>query len=125
MRRLLFISPHFPPDGSAGAHRARVLGLRALPGLWRAAKKLFEQHRFDAIYITTYPVYPALIGPRLRAHTNAPLVVDLQDPWTGAWGVTVGGGPNGAPDLRSRLSRHVLGRIEGQVLPACDAVTGV
>lgn len=183
MRRLLFVSPHFPPDASAGAHRARVLaphleatgwrptvltvepaaydglldhelgamvpanldivrvsaftagatrrlgfgdlGLRSLPSLWRAAKRLFEQHRFDAIYITTYPVYPALIGPRLRAHTKAPLVVDLQDPWTGAWGLTVGGGPHGQPDLRSRLSRHVLGMIEERVLPVCDAVTGV
>jgi hypothetical protein len=183
VRRLLFVSPHFPPDASAGAHRARVLaphleatgwrptvltveptaydgtldhelgamvpasldvvrvpafksvtsrrlgfgdlGLRALPSLWRAAKRLFDQHRFDAIYITTYPVYPALIGPRLRAHTKAPLVVDLQDPWTGAWGLTVGGGPNASPDLRSRLSRHVLGMIEEQVLPVCDAVTGV
>jgi hypothetical protein len=183
MRRLLFVSPHFPPDASAGAHRARVLaphleatgwrptvltveptaydgaldhelgamvpanldvvrvpafksgttrrlgfgdlGLRSLPSLWRAAKRLFEQHRFDAIYITTYPVYPALIGPRLRAHTKAPLVVDLQDPWTGAWGLTVGGGANSTPDLRSRLSRHVLGMIEHRVLPVCDAVTGV
>jgi hypothetical protein len=183
MRRLLFVSPHFPPDASAGAHRARVLaphleatgwrptvltvepaaydgaldhelgamvppsldvvrvpafrpaatrrlgfgdlGLRALPGLWRSARRLFEQHRFDAIYITTYPVYPALIGPRLRKHTKAPLIVDLQDPWTGAWGLTVGGGPNASPDLRSRLSRHVLGMIEEQVLPVCDAVTGV
>jgi hypothetical protein len=183
VRRLLFVSPHFPPDASAGAHRARVLaphleatgwrptvltveptaydgaldhelgamvpanldvvrvaaftpsatrrlgfgdlGLRALPSLWRAARRLFEQHRFDAIYITTYPVYPALIGPRLREYTKAPLVVDLQDPWTGAWGLTVGGGPNALPDLRSRLSRHVLGMIEEQVLPVCDAVTGV
>lgn len=181
MRRLLFVSPHFPPDASAGAHRARVLaphlesagwqptiltvdpaayegtldaelaamvpdtvevvrapalrtrmsrpfgfgdlGLRALPGLWRTARQLSATHRFDAIFITTYPVYPALIGPRLRERTKAPLVVDLQDPWIGEWGLTVG--PNGGPDVRSKLSRRVLSSIEERVLPVCDAVTGV
>jgi hypothetical protein len=183
VRRLLLVSPHFPPDASAGAHRARVLaphleaagwrptvltvrpdayadtldaelesmvpsrldivrapamsaaatrrlgfgdlGLRALPGLWRTARRLLDSHHFDAVFITTYPVYPALIGPRLRQRTAAPLVVDLQDPWTGAWGLTVGGARDGSADLRSRVSRHVLGMIEERVLPACDAVTGV
>jgi glycosyltransferase involved in cell wall biosynthesis len=183
MKRLLLVSPHFPPDAAAGAHRARVLapyldsagwrptiltveksayagtldeelgelvprelevvrapawkpssarrlgvgdlGLRALPGLWRTARQLLSAHRFDAVFITTYPVYPALLGPKLRAHTAAPLVIDLQDPWTGAWGMTVGGAPDGSPDLRSRVSRRLLGLIEERVLPACDAITGV
>lgn len=183
MRRLLFVSPHFPPDAAAGAHRARVLaphleaagwrptiltveksayagtldeelgelvppgldvmrapawkpsaarrlgfgdlGLRALPGLWRAARQLLASQRFDAVFITTYPVYPALLGPKLRERTRAPLVIDLQDPWTGAWGQTVGGARDGSPDLRSRVSRHLLAMIEERVLPVCDAITGV
>ena len=183
MRRLLLVSPHFPPDSSAGAHRARVvaphlaragweptvltvdpaayagtlddelaamvpadlrvvrapawrasatrrlgfgdLGLRALPGLWRTARQLIAAERFDAVFVTTYPVYPALLGPRLRACAAAPLVVDLQDPWTGAWGVSVGGGNGGRPDLRSRLSHRILSLVERQVLPCCDAITGV
>jgi hypothetical protein len=178
---VLVVSPHFPPDASAGAHRARVLaphletvgwrptvltvdpgayegtldyelaamvpdtvevirtpawragttrpfgfgdlGLRSLPGLWRTARRLVAARDFDAIFITTYPVYPALIGPQLRTRASARLVVDLQDPWVGEWGLTVG--PNGGPDLRSKLSRRVLSSVEHKVLPACDALTSV
>ncbi|MEW6320203.1 MAG: glycosyltransferase [Acidobacteriota bacterium] len=183
MRRLLLISPHFPPDGSAGTHRARVLapalaevgwtplvltvdardyetdlddelaqmvpatvevercralpaawtraigigdlGLRALPGLWRAARRRLARERFDAVYITTYPVYPALLGPWIKRRFGMPFVLDVQDPWTGAWGLTVGGGPGGEPDVRSRLSRRAALALERRVLPWADALTGV
>src|SRR5258708_16615677 len=124
MRRLLMISPHFPPDSSAGTHRVRLLaphlsgygweptvltvaeqdyegrldpelaglvpsslrvvraralsahltravglgdlGLRALPGLRRAAWDLLERDRFDAVFITIYPTYPAARGPMIK-----------------------------------------------------------
>lgn len=178
-RRVLMISPHFPPDGSAGAHRVRVvapylaehgwsptvlsvapasyegrlddelaeavdgriavirvaawpaaatrrvglgdLGLRAFLPLYRAARAIPS----EAIYLTTYPVYPAAFGPRLKRALGAPLVVDLQDPWVGEWGRTVGGGPGGTPDWKSRASRTVAARIERAVLPHADAVTSV
>ena len=129
MRRLLMISPHFPPDSSAGTHRVRLLaphldgygwaptvltvaeqdyegridpelaalvppslpvvrcralshrltrpvgvgdlGLRALPGLRRTAWQLFEQHAFDAVFITIYPTYPAVLGPMLKRRSPA------------------------------------------------------
>lgn len=35
MRRVLFISPHFPPDSSAGAHRARLLAPHLASVGWR------------------------------------------------------------------------------------------
>ena len=115
------VSPHFPPDTSAGAHRVRLLaphlpafgweptvltvdpeayegrldpdlarlvpatlrvlrtgawpasvtrriglgdlGLRALTGLRHAAKELLSRERFDALFITVYPTYPAVLGP--------------------------------------------------------------
>lgn len=179
MRQLLIISPHFPPDRSAGAHRVRVLaphlaavgweptvltvdaasyegalddelatracegvcvmrvpawraqatrrvglgdlGLRAWLPLYRAARRVSA----DAIYLTTYPIYPAAFGPRLSRHLGAPLVVDLQDPWVGEWGRSVGGGRGGRVDWKSRASRAVASHIERRVLPRADAVTSV
>jgi hypothetical protein len=178
-RRVLIVSPHFPPDGSAGAHRARVvapylaaygwrpvvltvapasyegtldaelaetlagrvevirvpawrpattrrvglgdLGLRAFVPLYRAARTMTA----DAVYLTTYPIYPAAFGPRLKRRLGAPLIVDLQDPWVGEWGSTVGGGLNGRPDWKSRVSRSLAVRLEHAVLPEVDALTGV
>ena len=49
----------------------------------------------DAVVITTYPVYPAVIGPQLKRTRDVPFVLDLQDPWVGEWGRSVGGAPGG------------------------------
>ena len=177
------ISPHFPPDATAAAHRVRVLapalasfgwrptiltvdpreyegqldeelaaalpadldvvrcpawphqttrrfgvgdlGLRALSALRRAAAALVADRGIDVVFITTYPTYPALIGPWLKRTRRLPFVLDLQDPWVGAWGLTVGGGDDGSPDLRSRVSRAVTSMLERHVVPHADAVTGV
>ena len=177
------ISPHFPPDSSAGTHRVRLLaphlpaygwtptvltvaeqdyesrldpelaalvppslkivrsralapavtrrigigdlGLRALPGLYRAARRLFDAHRFDAAFITIYPTYPAVLGPMLKRRFHTPFVLDYQDPWVGAWGATVGGGAEGAVDAKSRSTRAIAERLEPRVLRAADAVTAV
>src|SRR5688572_16791902 len=118
------VSPHFPPDSSAGTHRVRLLaphlaacgweptvvtvdpacyegrldpelaasvpaslrvvrvrawpaaktrrlgvgdlGLRAFTGLRRACRALLAEETFDALFITIYPAYPALLGPALK-----------------------------------------------------------
>ena len=183
MRRLLMISPHFPPDSSAGTHRVRLLaphleaygwrptvltvaeqdyegrvdpelaalvpaslsvvrsralsprltrpigvgdlGIRALPGLRRIAWQLFEQHPFDAVFITIYPTYPAILGPMLKLRFGVPFVFDYQDPWVSAWGKAVGGGAGGAVDVKSRSTRALAERLEPRVLRAADAVTAV
>ena len=52
-------------------------------------------------------------------------MLDYQDPWVGAWGETVGGGPGGRPDLKSRLSRALALRLEPMVVRAADAITAV
>jgi glycosyltransferase involved in cell wall biosynthesis len=177
------ISPHFPPDSSAGTHRVRLLaphlsdygweptvltvaeqdyegrldpelaslvpsslrvvraralsphltravglgdlGLRALPGLRRAAWDLLERDRFDAVFITIYPTYPAVLGPMIKRRFGIPFVLDYQDPWVGAWGRDVGGGANGAVDFKSRSTRAIGERIEPRVLRAADGVTAV
>ncbi len=182
-RRVLMISPHFPPDSTAGTHRVRLLaprlrehgweptvltvdprdyagrldpalaasvpmdlrvvrerawpdrasrrfgvgdlGIRAFTGLRRAASRLLAAERFDAIFITIYPAYPALLGPLLKRRFGVPFILDYQDPWVGEWGRTVGSRADGGPDLRSRLTRFAAGRMEPFVLRAADAVTAV
>jgi glycosyltransferase involved in cell wall biosynthesis len=183
MRRLLMISPHFPPDSSAGTHRVRLLapylaeygwkptvltvaeqdlegridrdlarlvppdldvvrtrawparltrhigvgdlGLRALSGLHRTARRLHREHPFDAVFVTIYPTYPAVLGLMMKRRFRVPFVLDYQDPWVGAWGESVGGGPGGIVDTKSRSSRALAERLEPPVLRAADAVTAV
>jgi len=177
------ISPHFPPDSSAGTHRVRLLaphlasygwtptvltvdeqdyegridpelgalvppslevvrtraipahvtrrfglgdlGLRALPGLRRAAWSLHRARSFDALFITIYPTYPAMLGPLFKRRFDVPFILDYQDPWVSAWGSEVGGGHGGAVDAKSRATRELARRLEPCVLKAADAVTAV
>jgi hypothetical protein len=177
------ISPHFPPDTTAAAHRVRLvaphlptfgwkptivtvdardyegaqdpalaalvsadldvvrcrawpaswtrrigvgdLGLRSFTGLWRAASALMASRSYDALFITIFPSYPALMGRWLKRRFNVPFVLDYQDPWVGSWGLTVGAGPGARPDIKSRLSRRVAEWLEPIALSSADAVTAV
>ncbi|HVJ81595.1 MAG TPA: glycosyltransferase, partial [Planctomycetia bacterium] len=101
------------------------LGLRALRGLCRAADKLLASEPFDAFFITIYPSYVALVGPSLKKRHRLPFVLDYQDPWVGSWGKTVGGGPGGAPDLRSRASLRLAKFLEPRAARAADALVAV
>lgn len=181
MRRLLFVTPHFPPDTSAATHRARLLaphldatgwaptvltctpssygtrldpdllalvpgalriervdawperltrslgvgdlGLRAWIPLRRRARALLAAERYHAIVITTYPTWPAAFGPTLARESGIPFVLDLQDPWVGAWGLTTG--PGGAPDLRSRVNRMIAVHIERRTARGASAISAV
>ena len=183
MRRVLMVSPHFPPDNNAGTHRTRLLapylerygwqptvvtidsrdyegridpsllelvppslrvvrcrawspawtraigigdlGLRALMGLHRLCGRLMTRERFDALFITIYPTYPALLGPWLKRRFGVPFVLDYQDPWVGAWGDTVGGGPGNRVDFKSRATRRLASWLEPRVISAADGVTAV
>jgi len=183
VRRVLLISPHFPPDSSAGAHRVRLLaphlsaygweptvltcsvdsyegrldpalpewlpptvrvirasalparltrrvgigdlGLRSFAALFRRASRLLEAERFDALFITIFPAYTALLGPLLVRRFGVPFVLDYQDPWVNAWGTTVGGGVNGSPDLKSRASRRLAEWLEPHAVRAASAITAV
>jgi hypothetical protein len=183
MKRVLMVSPHFPPDTSAGAHRVRLLaphlprygweptivtvdprdyegrldpalagllpsnlrivrcrawpawwtrriglgdlGLRAFQGLLHTCSQLMQKENFKAVFITIFPSYPALLGPILKRRFGVPFILDYQDPWIGAWGKTVGGGPRGRPDLKSRLSRIVATGLEPRVVRVADAITAV
>ncbi len=182
-RRVLMVSPHFPPDSSAAAHRVRLLapnlpdagwqptvvtvaadgyesrldpelaalvppsldivrapawspkwtrrlgigdlGLRGFAGLRRTCRALLARTRFDALFITLYPVYPALLGPELKRDFEVPFVLDYQDPWVGEWGRSVGGGPNGSADWRSRASRRLGEWLEPRAVHRADALVAV
>src|SRR5262249_41995607 len=95
------------------------------PGLLRTCFDLMRNERFDVLFITIYPSYPALLGPILKRMFAVPFVLDYQDPWVGAWGKTVGGGRNGKPDLKSRLTRALGTRLEPRAGRAADAITAV
>jgi hypothetical protein len=84
-----------------------------------------NREAIDAVFITTYPIYTAAIGPLLKRVYEVPFIVDVQDPWVGAWGRVVGGGPDGAPDLKSRMTRRLAAGLEGWVMAAADAMTAV
>ena len=181
MRRVLFVSPHFPPDTSAATHRARLLaphleaagwlptvltctpesygtrldadllalvpaslhvdrvdawpervtrlfgvgdlGFRARIPLRRRARALLAAGRYHALVITTYPTYPATFGPALSREFGIPFVLDLQDPWVGAWGLTTG--PGGVPDFRSRITRRIATIIERRTAGGAAALSAV
>ena len=101
------------------------LGLRGLTGLRHTCRTLLSRERFDALFITVYPVYPALLGAGLKAAFHVPFVLDYQDPWVGAWGQSVGGGPGGAPDWKSRASRRLGMWLEPKAVNAADAIVAV
>ncbi len=183
MRRVLIVSPHFPPDTAAASHRVRLiaphlpangwdptvvtvdprdvesrldpglarlvpeslrvirvrawpagltrrigvgdLGLRSYCALGTACTRLLATERFDALFITIYPTYPALLGPNLKRQFGVPFILDYQDPWVGAWGRDVGGGRGGTADVRSRATRWIAERLEPATLRAADGVTAV
>jgi hypothetical protein len=101
------------------------LGLRAFTGLNRLCRTLLAGRRYDALFITLYPVYPALMGPRLKASFKLPFVLDYQDPWVGEWGRSVGGGPHGAADWKSRASRQLGVWLEPRAVGGADAIVAV
>lgn len=183
MRRVLMITPHFPPDATAGAHRVRLLapylqqygweptvltceveayegqidpgllsmvpsslrvvrapalpvtltrragvgdlGLRAFRGLYKQAVALLESERFDAVFVTIFPAYPALLGPLLVRRFGLPFVLDYQDPWVNAWGDSVGGGKGGRVDMKSRAVRWLAETLEPYAVRAATAITAV
>jgi hypothetical protein len=88
------------------------LGLRTLTSAYRRSRDLLRSEVYDAILVTLPPHYTALLGPWLHRASGVPYVLDYQDPWVGAWGVTVGGGPGGRPEWKSRISHRIARLLE-------------
>lgn len=137
MKKILIISPHFPPSNLTAVHRARFfanhlpslgwepviltvdekyyeeapdwnlfkllpkdlriekvkamritkpriigdIGLRAFVSMYRKAKRLIQQEKFDFLYITIPSFYGALWGRWLHKKTGIPYGIDYIDPW--------------------------------------------
>ena len=182
-RRVLMVSPHFPPDSSAASHRVRLLapylgehgweptvvtvepgdyegrmddgllamvpeslnivrvrawstgwtrylgfgdlGMRAFHALLHKCRELSGKVHYDCFFVTIFPSYPALLGPLLKRNPGLPFVLDYQDPWVGAWGLTAGPKADGTPDLKSRASRWIATTLEPYAVRAADAITAV
>lgn len=101
------------------------LGIRSFAGLLRRAQDLLRQEGFDALFITIFPAYSSLLGPLLKRRHRIPFVLDFIDPWVSAWGKEVGGGRDGRPDFKSRMSRWLALALEPRVLRHVDAITTV
>ncbi len=101
------------------------LGLRSLRSLERRALVLLRSEQYDAILITLPPHYTAILGPRLHRACGVPYVLDFQDPWVSAWGLTVGGGPSATVDWKSRLSRWLALALEPRTLRRAAGLTAV
>lgn len=183
VKRVLIVSPHFPPDNGAASHRMRLLaprlvehgweptvmaadprdlaggteleleefvhgavrveriralggaggrflgigdlGLRTLTSLYRRGRDLLRAEAYDAILITLPPHYTALLGPWLHRVSGVPYVLDYQDPWVSAWGVTVGGGTGGRPDWKSRVSHWIARLLEPYAVGQAAGLTSV
>jgi hypothetical protein len=101
------------------------LGLRAFAGIRRACRTLLAEQRYDLLFITIHPVYPALLGGRLKEEFGIPFVLDYQDPWVGAWGQTVGSAADGSADWKSRAARQLGVWLEPRAVSAADALVAV
>ncbi|MBY0496296.1 MAG: glycosyltransferase [Cyanobacteria bacterium] len=53
------------------------------PGALRAAKRLFRDIGFDAVFATGYPWSALTVGRAIGAATNRPFIADFRDIWTG------------------------------------------
>jgi hypothetical protein len=101
------------------------LGLRAFVGLYRTCSQLLQREPFEVVFLTIYPTYTALLGPLLKRRFMLPFVLDYQDPWVGAWGLTVGPASDSRPDLKSRVTRALARRLEPIAVRSADALTAV
>jgi hypothetical protein len=110
-----------------GSARGRLLGvgdlgLRAMAPLAQRCRALLNRERHDLVLITMPPHYTSLLGPWLKRRTGTSFVLDYQDPWVGAWGLTVGGGP---VDWKSRLSRSVGLLLEPGIVRQASGLVAV
>ena len=101
------------------------LGMRAFHALLHKCRELSGKVHYDCFFVTIFPSYPALLGPLLKRNPGLPFVLDYQDPWVGAWGLTAGPKADGTPDLKSRASRWIATTLEPYAVRAADAITAV
>ena len=175
MKKILIISPHFPPSNLASVHRSRLfaqhlpaygweptilmvnerfyeekpdyhltdlvpkelkiekvnafgitkpriigdIGLRAFLQLYRRAKQLIKENKYDFLFIPIPSFYCALLGRWLHFSTGIKYGIDYIDPWVHSF-----------PGSEKIFSRHWLSTklaklLEGIAIKNVSLVTGV
>lgn len=120
MRRVLFVSPHFPPDSSAGTHRARLLTAH-LP-----------EFGWEAVVVTVDPRdYESRIDTELAALVPSHVRVERVRAWSPRWTRRIGIGDLGLralARLRARcdelLRRESFDLVYITIYPSYPAVLG-
>ena len=81
------------------------IGLRAFRQLYKKAKQLIRQEKFDFLYIPIPSFYCALLGRRLHAATGIPYGIDYIDPWVHEF-----------PGSEKFMSRHWFSSVLAKLL---------
>jgi hypothetical protein len=86
-----------------------------LPAYWRA-RRLLEQHEYDAIVVFMMPYSPGLTGVLLKKQTGLPLILNLNDSLTCS---------DMNPSFPSRLHYTLARKLEDLYVQTADAVVYV
>jgi glycosyltransferase involved in cell wall biosynthesis len=95
------------------------ISLRAWRPLRRAVLALLSKRSVDAVLITGSPYYPMLLGPEIKRRFGVPVVLDFQDPWVSAWGMTL---PRWS---KAGLAHRLAEALEPRAVRAADFITSV
>lgn len=175
MKKVLIISPHFPPSNLAAVHRSRLfaqhlpsfgwqpailtvhedfyeekpdynlekllpenlriekvnafkttkprligdIGLRGFFQLFKKAKQLIREEKFQFLYIPVPSFYVALLGRWLHESTGIKYGIDYIDPWVHPF--------PGSDKIFSRhwLSTHIAKFLEPAAIKKASLITGV
>jgi len=99
------------------------IGLRALPFLHAAARRLLRAERFDLVYFSTTQFIVLPLGRLWKREFGVPFVVDLQDPWLSDYYERSGAPPPGG--WKYGIARMLAKRLEGWTLSEAAHVISV
>ena len=100
------------------------LGLRALPFLYLAGRRLLRGERFDLVYFSTTQFIVLPLGRLWRGAVGVPYVIDLQDPWLNDY-YERPGVPAPPGGWKYAVARWQARLLEGWTLRKCSHVISV
>ena len=109
-----------PPDlriyrtGGLRRHFLHDTGLRWLPYLVRALRRVLVAEGPDVVFLTGDPFFPLLAAPVVQTLRAFKYVIDLRDPWSLAEGKASG--------LKGRVAKMLSNVLEPQVLKRAERV---
>jgi glycosyltransferase involved in cell wall biosynthesis len=95
------------------------ISLRAWRPLRRAVMRLLATREVNAVMVTGSPFYPMLLAKEIKRHFGVPVVLDFQDPWVSAYGMT-------QPRFSKAGAAHWLATLlEPKAVASADFITSV